>query len=155
MESTLDTPRTPSAHPAHASIESQIRYFEELLANDFVDLSRLGREIHARPELENLVFRLTVVLGLAAEASCVTAEESIVLLGTGRIRALIYLWFVLQFNRLSSTASGNPTDRSRIEAMKISRKETNAASGTPLVEPGADSSEDLFSDLLALLERCR
>jgi hypothetical protein len=151
MQDPTDAAHRPTLHELHHSLEAQIREFEALLAGDFVDLSRLGGEIHARPELESLALRLTIALGLGAEGCPPTAEESIVLLGTNRLRALIYVWFLIQCNQASSAIPEEVLERLRIASPKALVKEVDQERRSSCAESAAKSNDDLLKHLLELL----
>jgi hypothetical protein len=63
-----------------------------LLRNAPVDLTRMGRELRAHPDLETLILRLAASLVLSTGNAALTIEEAAVALGTDRLRVLVYMW---------------------------------------------------------------
>lgn len=63
-----------------------------LLSSAPVDLARVGTEIRTHPDLETLILRLAASLVLSAGITALTIEEAAVVLGTDRLRVLIYMW---------------------------------------------------------------
>jgi hypothetical protein len=66
-----------------------------LLRASPVDLAQVGSEIHAHPDLETLVMRLTESLSLSPDSAVDTPEEAAVVLGTDRLRVVGYMWSLL------------------------------------------------------------
>ncbi|HXQ25240.1 MAG TPA: hypothetical protein VN822_02425 [Candidatus Acidoferrales bacterium] len=79
-----------------ADAPASLRRLIGLLSAEAVDLARVGEEIRAHPALETLVKRLTASLVLSPEGSSPKLEDSAVVLGTHRLRVLIYMWSILQ-----------------------------------------------------------
>ncbi len=63
-----------------------------LLRTEPIDLAAVSKEIRRHRDLDILVLRLGVALALSPEGSILTVEESVVVLGTNRLRILIGLW---------------------------------------------------------------
>jgi len=63
-----------------------------LLSATTLDLARISQEIRGRADLESLVLRLAASLALSAEGSVMSLEDAVVVLGTDRLRVLVYLW---------------------------------------------------------------
>jgi HD-like signal output (HDOD) protein len=57
-----------------------------------VDLARLSEEIRSEPHLEALVIGLTDSLQLSPENLVRTLEQAAIVLGTDRLRVMVYLW---------------------------------------------------------------
>lgn len=87
-------------HESHtkeaADARASLRRLTSLLGAEAVDLARVAEEIRAQPDLEALVQRLAASLALSPEESAPKLEDSAVVLGTHRLRVLIYMWLVLQ-----------------------------------------------------------
>jgi hypothetical protein len=96
-----------------------------LLRSAPVDLARMGREIRAHPDLEALVMRLAGSLVLYADSAVPSVEEAAVVLGTDRLRVLIYMWSLL------------PDVPSAAEFPGHSLSQSSDAPGGPSASPGA------------------
>jgi HDOD domain len=83
-----------------------------LLRSAPVDLARIGREIRAHPDLEALIMRLAASLGLSIGSTGLTIEEAAVVLGTDRLRVLVYMWSLLPDER--GAAESRRTDESQL-----------------------------------------
>lgn len=151
MEGPKNVARNAPLEDPRASPEAQIRQLEALLEGDFVDLSSLCSEIRSWPEFENLAMELTFALGLAARGSPLTVEQSIVLLGTGRLRALTYAWFLLHARGVSAALTGHDVRG----AGKSGRSVTEARAGRRASRNRSDdsSAEDLLSEISLLIPR--
>ncbi|HVB88412.1 MAG TPA: HDOD domain-containing protein [Candidatus Dormibacteraeota bacterium] len=62
----------------------------QLLAEDPVDLARVSDEIRAQPALAAVVKRMAASLQLSPEDSVTSVEEAAIVLGTDRLRVLLY-----------------------------------------------------------------
>ena|ERR1700690_3732634 len=93
--STLPIQNSPpsivSSPDSSYSPESRVR-LEALLSADVVELRCVCDEIRSLPQLESLIVRLTAPSIAVAGAAQATLEESIVLLGTDHLRALVQAW---------------------------------------------------------------
>lgn len=67
-----------------------------LLDAEAVDLSRIGQEIRSQPELDSLVMRMATSLALSPADSVQTLEEAVVVMGTDRLRVVLYMWSLLR-----------------------------------------------------------
>jgi hypothetical protein len=85
----LSVPMAPSEPPP-------VRRINRLLDAEIVDLSRVAREIRSHPDLESLVLRMAASLALSAAESLLTLEEAVFVLGSDRLRVLLYTWSLLQ-----------------------------------------------------------
>ncbi|HXX43503.1 MAG TPA: HDOD domain-containing protein [Candidatus Acidoferrales bacterium] len=85
----LSVPLAPSEPPPVCRIN-------RLLGAEIVDLSRVAREIRSHPDLESLVLQMAVSLALSPARSLGTLEETVFVLGTDRLRVLLYTWSLLQ-----------------------------------------------------------
>lgn len=132
-------------------LEAQIRQLEVLLEGDFVDLSSLCSEIRSWPEFENLAMELTFALGLAVRGSPVTVEDSIVLLGTGRLRALMYAMFLLQYRIVSFASPGDSVRSAENSSRSVAEagRERRASRGGW----GEGSPDDLLGEIPLLSPR--
>jgi hypothetical protein len=61
-----------------------------------VDLCRVSEEMRAHPDLQALVMRLACYLSFSPDTVGTTIEESVVVVGTDRLRVLVYLWSLLR-----------------------------------------------------------
>lgn len=135
------------------SLEAQIRRFEALLAGDFIDLSHLSREIHSRPDLEKLACQFASALDLTDEGCPPTAEHSLVLLGSSRLRALIYAWFMLASSRSSIATVDGVFENWHAGSPDAHSNEGVGLGHRIAARAVAESSENMFGDLLSLAER--
>lgn len=85
----LRVPVVPSEPPL-------VRNINRLLDADIVDLGRVAREIRSHPDLELLVFRMAASLALLPQESSQTLEDTVFVLGTDRLRVMLYTWSLLQ-----------------------------------------------------------
>jgi hypothetical protein len=61
-----------------------------------VDLCRVSGEMRAHPDLQALVMRLACYLSFSPDTVGTTIEEAVVVVGTDRLRVLVYLWSLLR-----------------------------------------------------------
>jgi hypothetical protein len=61
-----------------------------------VDLCRVSEEMRAHPDLQALVMRLACYLSFSPDTVGTTIEEAVVVVGTDRLRVLVYLWSLLR-----------------------------------------------------------
>jgi len=80
--------QSPSPDPAALLIT--------LLSAAPVDLCRVSEEMRAHPDLQALVLKLACYLSFSPDTSGTTVEESVVVVGTDRLRVLVYLWSMLR-----------------------------------------------------------
>jgi hypothetical protein len=66
-----------------------------LLSAAPVDLCRVSAQMRTHPDLQALVVRLAGYLSFSPDTSGISIEESVVVLGTDRLRVLVYLWSLL------------------------------------------------------------
>ena len=90
-------PKDASAHPAFSEqdgrkISGCVSRLTNLLGAVPVDLASISEEIRSQPRLETLVIGLTASLLLSPETSVTTLEEAVVVLGTDRLRVMVYMW---------------------------------------------------------------
>jgi hypothetical protein len=90
-------PKDGFAHPAFSEqdgrkISGCVLRLTNLLGAVPVDLARISEEIRSQPRLETLVIGLTASLLLSPETSVTTLEEAVVVLGTDRLRVMVYMW---------------------------------------------------------------
>lgn len=145
--------RNTWAQGGNASLEAQIRQFEALLEGGFVDLSSVCREIRSQPRFENLAIELTFALGLAARGTSLAIEESIVLLGTRRLRALTYAWFLLQCRETRAAVPSENVGSARESVPRVAVGETSGGRWGSRPGRGDDSAEDPLSDVSLLIEK--
>jgi hypothetical protein len=69
-------------------------------------LARVGREIRTHRDLEALILRLAASLVLSAGSIALTIEEAAVVLGTDRLRVLIYMWSLVPDGRSTPEVPG-------------------------------------------------
>jgi hypothetical protein len=72
-----------------------LAHLTNLLGATPVDLARISNAIRAYSDLEHLVMRLAISLGLSPEGSVTTLEEAALVLGTDRLRVMLYMWSLL------------------------------------------------------------
>lgn len=73
-------------------------------------MSRVAQEIRSHPELESLVLRMATSLALPLVDSMRTLEEAVVMLGTDRLRVLLYTWSLLTRKAAQALPPGVVTD---------------------------------------------
>jgi hypothetical protein len=86
-------------------LRGQAARLDALLAADLVDLRRVSDAIRQQPGFEQLVMRLSASLALSPDISPATVEEAAVVLGTDRLRVLVYAWSLLPQHPSSAEAS--------------------------------------------------
>jgi HDOD domain len=74
-----------------------------------VDLAHISDEIRSHPELEALALRMTASRFLLPENSDPEIEDAVVVLGTDRLRVLVYIWST----RIRNQGTANPTASGR------------------------------------------
>jgi len=67
-----------------------------LLEDETVDPAAVAEEIRAHSDLESLVMKLSASLVLSPEGSIAGAEEAAILLGTERLKVVVYMWLLRQ-----------------------------------------------------------
>ena len=73
-----------------------------LLSAAPVDLCRVSEAMRAHPDLQALVVKLACYLSFSPDTSGTTVEESVVVVGTDRLRVLVYLWSMLRQRRAAN-----------------------------------------------------
>lgn len=76
--------------PVAANVPGFASRLMQLLAEDPVDLARVSDEIRAQPALADVVKRVAASLQLCPEGSVTSVEEAAIVLGTDRLRVLLY-----------------------------------------------------------------
>lgn len=61
-----------------------------------VDLCRVSEEMRAHPDLQALVMRLACYLSFSPDTVGTSIEEAVIVVGTDRLRVLVYLWSLLR-----------------------------------------------------------
>jgi len=146
-----------SENGENSALEAQLSHFEGLLSGDSVDLSRISNEIRSRPALEALTMRLVVALGLSAEESLRTVEEAVVMLGVTHLRAIVYVWFLVQQSLPLLPLPAKNSDDDRHSGAGNARF---LSQFFPEAEPGPAAlaacllDENLLLDTVALARRC-
>ncbi|HKV06365.1 MAG TPA: HDOD domain-containing protein [Candidatus Acidoferrales bacterium] len=109
------TERSPAGDPRSAA--KLVEHLNAMLTASPVDLARISGEIRALPDLETLIMRLTPSLVLSPDSSITTLEEAAVVLGTARLRVLVYAWSLVTEARgtkdsreAGESASREPTE---------------------------------------------
>jgi hypothetical protein len=64
-----------------------------------VDLCRISEEMRAHPDLQALLVKLACYLSFSPDSSGTSIEEAVVVVGTDRLRVLVYLWSLLRQRR--------------------------------------------------------
>jgi hypothetical protein len=98
--------------------------FDSLLDSAPVELDRISEQVRARPELEALVSKLARSLQLIPGNSSPTIEEAAVVLGTDRLRIIVYMWSLLE-GRCDSAILGEPSDGQSTRHSASSRNNKN------------------------------
>lgn len=107
FESSSESPRRDGRNVA-----DRVQRLTSVLRAAPVDLTRMGREIRAHPDLEALVTRLAVSLALSADSQVPSIEEAAVVLGTDRLRVLIYMWSLHGGTRSAANFPGQSPSQS-------------------------------------------
>jgi len=89
-----------------------------------VDLCRVSEEMRAHPDLQALVMRLACYLSFSPDNVGTSIEEAVIVVGTDRLRVLVYLWSLLR----QRPVADNPCDpiASKSASAKPSRKNPRA-----------------------------
>ena len=111
--------QSPSPDPAALLIT--------LLSAAPVDLCRVSEEMRAHPDLQALVVKLACYLSFSPDTSGTTVEESVVVVGTDRLRVLVYLWSMLRQRRVANNP-GDPRESTRSGASETSGRFSQARS---------------------------
>jgi len=116
--SELDLSSPESSHPSNpgaARMRGQGGGLDALLTADLIDLRRVSEAIRQEPGFELLVMRLSASLALSPDVSPTTVEEAAVVLGTDRLRVLVYAWSLLPQHPSPLQLSA---DRSRLHSAR-------------------------------------
>lgn len=93
-----------------------------------VDLCRVSEEMRAHPDLQALVMRLACYLSFSPDTVGTTIEESVVVVGTDRLRVLVYLWSLLRQRPVADNLCGPIASKST--SAKPSRKNSRKHVGS-------------------------
>ena len=87
---------TPARTEPVAELAEWTTRLVTLLEEDPVDLARVSGEIRSQPELAEIVRRIAAWLQFAPEGTMSSVEESAIVIGTERLRAVLHGWPALQ-----------------------------------------------------------
>jgi hypothetical protein len=110
--------------PSDSTVPDPAALLTALLNAAPVDLCRVSEEMRTHPDLQALVVRLACCLSFSPDAAGPSIEESVVVVGTDRLRVLVYLWSLLRQRPVADNLC-EPT-ASKSASAKSSRKNSRA-----------------------------
>jgi HDOD domain-containing protein len=118
--------------PSDSTVPDPAASLTTLLNAAPVDLCRVSEEMRAHPDLQALVMRLACYLSFSPDTVGTTIEEAVIVVGTDRLRVLVYLWSLLRQRPVADDLRGPIASKSA--PAKPSRKSSrgHAASHTEM-----------------------